>query len=166
MSRLCSLQTLFITQPQPVSANRRVEPAEWERNSWSLFKATYLSWAKKKKNSHWKTCLRLFFSALWSERGHLVEISLRRNSESSWDYRNGKRVRRRWITYLGIGTSEKIAIDGVWIWPCRIWSPFIHTMLEAGLLPMAVQVISVSFPSLTTSSRDSMIRLPGGTGGA
>lgn len=37
-------------------------------------------------------------------------------------------------------------------------------MVEAGLLPMAVQVISVSFPSLTISSRDSKIGLPGGTG--
>ncbi|TNN73228.1 hypothetical protein EYF80_016559 [Liparis tanakae] len=36
-------------------------------------------------------------------------------------------------------------------------------MEAAGLLPMAMQVSCVSFPSLTTSSRLSMIGLPGGT---
>lgn len=36
-------------------------------------------------------------------------------------------------------------------------------MVAAGLLPMEVQVISVSLPSLTMSSRDSMIGFPGGT---
>lgn len=48
-------------------------------------------------------------------------------------------------------------------WPVSSSSPFIHLMEAAGLLPMAVQVSSVSFPSLTTSSRLSMIGLPGGT---
>lgn len=47
--------------------------------------------------------------------------------------------------------------------PVSSSSPFIHLMEAAGLLPMAVQVSSVSFPSLTTSSRLSMIGLPGGT---
>lgn len=42
-------------------------------------------------------------------------------------------------------------------------SPFIHLMVAAGLLLMAVQVISVSLPSLRTSSRASMMGLPGGT---
>lgn len=36
-------------------------------------------------------------------------------------------------------------------------------MDAAGLLPMAVQVSSVSLPSLTTSSWLSMMGLPGGT---
>lgn len=48
-------------------------------------------------------------------------------------------------------------------WPVSSSSPFIHLMEAAGLLPMAVQVSSVSFPSPTTSSRLSMIGLPGGT---
>lgn len=48
--------------------------------------------------------------------------------------------------------------------PVSSSSPFIHLMEAAGLLPIAVQVSSVSFPSLTTSSRVSMIGLPGGTG--
>lgn len=47
--------------------------------------------------------------------------------------------------------------------PVSSSSPFIHRMDAAGLLPMAVQVSSVSLPSLTTSSRLSMIGLPGGT---
>lgn len=47
--------------------------------------------------------------------------------------------------------------------PVSSSSPFIHLMDAAGLLPMAVQVSSVSLPSLTTSSRLSMIGLPGGT---
>lgn len=42
-------------------------------------------------------------------------------------------------------------------------SPFIHRMVAAGLLLMAVHVISVSLPSLSTSSRASMMGLPGGT---
>lgn len=42
-------------------------------------------------------------------------------------------------------------------------SPFIHLMVAAGLLLMAVQVISVSLPSLRTSSRASMMGFPGGT---
>lgn len=48
-------------------------------------------------------------------------------------------------------------------WPVSSSSPFIHLMEAAGLLPMAVQVSSVSFPSLTTSSWLSMIGVPGGT---
>lgn len=48
--------------------------------------------------------------------------------------------------------------------PCSSLSPFIHLMVAAGLLPIAVQVSSVSLPSLTMSSRDSMMGLPGGTG--
>ncbi|KAG7279252.1 hypothetical protein CRUP_010868 [Coryphaenoides rupestris] len=38
-------------------------------------------------------------------------------------------------------------------------------MVAAGLLPMAVHVISVSLPSRSTSSRASMMGLPGGTAG-
>lgn len=47
--------------------------------------------------------------------------------------------------------------------PGSSFSPFIHLMVAAGLLPMAVQVISVSLPSLRISSRASMMGLPGGT---
>lgn len=47
--------------------------------------------------------------------------------------------------------------------PGSSFSPFIHLMVAAGLLLMAVQVISVWFPSCRTWSRASMMGFPGGT---
>lgn len=77
---------------------------------------------------------------------------------------------RNYLWFSASVKRENVMVhDCAFLFPCEAHlpgsslSPFIHLMVAAGLLLMAVQVISVSLPSLKTSSRASMMGLPGGT---
>lgn len=75
-----------------------------------------------------------------------------------------KTARRLGSKHLNSVLCEWFSLSGRAVHlPGSSLSPFIHLMMAAGLLLMAVHVISVSLPSLRTSSRASMMGLPGGT---